>query len=76
MNQPEKELAKAEKDLAESKKVLRVAKHKAKAAKGGNLERKQAKRVLKSIKAGVDLVDERCDKLQKQVEESESGVRA
>ena len=48
----------------------------AQAAKGGKLERKQAKRVLKSIKEGVDLVEERCDNLQKQVEQSESGARA
>lgn len=46
-----------------------------KAAKGGKLERKQA-RVLKTIKDGVDLVGERCDNLQKQVEESESGACA
>jgi hypothetical protein len=52
----EKELTEAEKDLAESKKVLRIAKNKAKGAKGGKLERKQAKRVLKSMKDGVDLV--------------------
>jgi hypothetical protein len=49
MKHPEKELTEAETDLAESKKVLRVAKNKAKAAKGGKLERKQAKRALKSI---------------------------
>ena len=49
MKHPEKEFAEAEKDLAESKKVLRVAKNKAIAAMGGKLERKQAKRALKSI---------------------------
>jgi hypothetical protein len=39
------------------------AKNKAKATKGGKIERKQAKRVLKSIKDGVDLVEQRCDSL-------------
>jgi hypothetical protein len=42
-----------------------VAKNKAKGAKGGKPERKQAKRVLKSMKDGVDLVMGRCDNLQK-----------
>jgi translation elongation factor EF-Ts len=42
MNHPKKELAEAERDLAESKKVLRIAKNKAKAAKGGKLERNKA----------------------------------
>lgn len=76
MKHPEKELIEAEKDFAECKKILRIAKNKAKAAKGGKRERKQAERVLQSIKAGVELVEERCDNLQKQVEESEAGARA
>jgi hypothetical protein len=77
MKHPQKELAETETDLAEGKKVLRVANTRAKAAaKGGKLERKQAKRALKSIEAGVDLVEERCDNLQKQVEESESDAGA
>jgi hydroxymethylpyrimidine/phosphomethylpyrimidine kinase len=67
MNDSEKELAEAERDVAKSKKVLHAAKNKAKAVKGGKLERKQAKRVLKSIKDGVDLVEERCDNLHKHV---------
>jgi hypothetical protein len=69
-------LSRQRRNLAASKKVLRVAKKKAKAAKGGKLERKQANRVLKSIKDVVDLVRERCDNLQKQAEESESSAGA
>jgi hypothetical protein len=65
----QKELAEVEQDLANSKKVLRTAKRKKK-AKGTSDEKRErdnAKRVLKTIKQGVELIERRRDNVEKQL---------
>ena len=64
----QKELAEVEQDLANSKKVLRTAKRKKK-AKGTSDEKRErdnAKRVLKTIKQGVEM-ERRRDNVEKQL---------
>jgi hypothetical protein len=69
----EKELAEVEQDLGDSKKVLRAAKRKKKAkeASGDNLEKDNAKRMLKTIREGVELVEQRWDDVKKRVSVTE-----
>jgi hypothetical protein len=72
MTNLEKELAEVEQDLANSKKVLRTAKRrKVKKQSDDKRERDNAKRVLKTIKRGVELVEARRDNVEKQVREAD-----